>query len=85
MAQMIETLQARRERPAVVLRAMRQLQSIGERLVVAAGKSQAFTRHLLDRAGEVKREKPLHFLAVIAGFALVAGVATRVWRARADA
>jgi truncated hemoglobin YjbI len=47
--------------------------------------TQAFTRHVFDRAGEVKREKPLHFLAVIAGFALVAGIATRVWRGRADA
>ena len=41
--------------------------------------------HVLDRADEVRREKPLHFLAVIAGFALVAGIATRMWRGRADA
>jgi ElaB/YqjD/DUF883 family membrane-anchored ribosome-binding protein len=85
MAQMIETLRTGPERLAAALRAMGQLQNASKRLGVAAGKTQAFTRHVFDRAGEVKREKPLHFLAVIAGFALVAGIATRVWRGRADA
>jgi len=85
MAQMIETLRTKRERLAAALRAIGQLQNASKRLGLAAGKTQALARHVLDRADEVRREKPLHFLAVIAGFALVAGIATRMWRGRADA
>jgi ElaB/YqjD/DUF883 family membrane-anchored ribosome-binding protein len=85
MAQMIATLRIGRERLAAALRAMGQLQNASKRLGVAAGQTQAFARHVFDRAGEVQREKPLHFLAMVAGLALVAGIATRVWRGRADA
>ncbi|MCU1302987.1 MAG: hypothetical protein JWQ87_3271 [Candidatus Sulfotelmatobacter sp.] len=42
-------------------------------------KTREFTARLRDRAERVK-EEPLTILAVIAGAAAVAGVASRVWR-----
>jgi hypothetical protein len=85
MALAMDTLQTGREQLATALRIIEQLRNTGERLGFATAKAQAFTHQLLDRAGEVKREKPLYFLAAIAGLALVAGMATRIWRANTNA
>jgi hypothetical protein len=83
MAHMTGTLRTGSEQLATALGTMEKLQNAGECLGVAADETQAFANHVLDRAAEIKREKPLPFLAVIAGLALVAGIATRVWRASA--
>ena len=65
------------------------LQGAGESVGLAIGKSVAKTRQLgqqmRDRAEYVRQEKPLQLLGVLAGFAMAAGVATRVWRSNRDA
>ena len=90
MAQMVErlnTLALEEFTPAPAER--RTLQGIGESVGLAIGKSVAKTRQLgqqmRDRAEYVRQEKPLQLLGVLAGFAMAAGVATRVWRSTRNA
>jgi hypothetical protein len=45
-------------------------------------KSRYLARHLGDRATQLKEERPLQLLAVIAASAFVLGVCVRVWRSR---
>ena len=45
-------------------------------------KSRYLARHLGGRAQQLKEERPLQLLAVIAGTAFIAGVFVRVWRSR---
>lgn len=65
------------------------LQGAGESLGIAVGKmvakSREFTARVREGAEQVKEEKPLQLLAVLAGVAAVAGFATRIWRSRGNA
>jgi hypothetical protein len=72
------------------------IQRAGESLGIAAGravsKSREFVTLMRDRAyrvrqraEQVKDEKPLQILAVFAGLSVVAGFATRMWRASKNA
>lgn len=65
------------------------LQRAGESVGIAAGKTVAKSREFADlarqRAQQVTSENPLRFLAVLAGVALVAGFATRLWRSSGNA
>ena len=83
MAQMVERLNTSEDfitAPA----ATGKLQDAGESLGLALGKSVAKTRELgqqlRHRAEFVKQEKPLQLLGILAGIAMAAGFATRVWR-----
>jgi len=40
------------------------------------------TRSLLESIGRFADERPLHFVAAVAGVAFAAGVAFRIWRSR---
>jgi len=44
--------------------------------------SRDLTRRVKVRASQIKQERPLQLLAVIAGAAFVLGIVTRVWRSR---
>jgi hypothetical protein len=44
--------------------------------------SRYLSRHLRDRATQLKEERPLPLLAVIAASAFVVGIFVRVWRSR---
>jgi hypothetical protein len=53
---------------------------------------RATQRRISDAATSLSRsvrrfsdERPLHFVAVVAGIALMAGVALRIWRSKLDA
>ena len=65
------------------------LQRAGESLGIAVGntvaKSREFAARVRERAEQVKEEKPLQILAVLAGVAVVAGFATRIWRSSGNA
>ena len=88
MAQMVERLNTSEDfitAPA----ATGKLQDAGESLGLALGKSVAKTRELGQRLRDctefVKQEKPLQLLGILAGIAMAAGVATRVWRSTRNA
>ena len=65
------------------------LQRAGESLGIAVGntvaKSREFAARVRERAAQVKEEKPIQLLAVLAGVAAVAGFATRIWRSSGNA
>jgi len=65
------------------------LQDAAESLGLAIGKSVAsvrdFGRQLRDRSESFKQEKPLQLLGILAGTAMAAGFATRVWRSSRNA
>lgn len=88
MAQMLERLNTSEDfitAPA----AKGKLQDAGESLGLAIGKSVAKTRalgqQLRERAVTFKDEKPLQLLGILAGIAMAAGFATRVWRSARNA
>jgi hypothetical protein len=65
------------------------LQRAGRSLGVAAGKIaakvHAAATRIAEQAEKVKEEKPLQLLAVLAGFAAVAGFTIRFWRVNRNA
>lgn len=65
------------------------LQRAGASLGVTAGKIVAKVREaaalVAERAEKVKEERPLQLLAVLAGFAAIAGFTIRLWRASRSA
>ncbi len=88
MAQMVERLNTSEDFITAPV-ATGKLQDAGESLGLAIGKSVAKTRELgqqlRHRAEFVKQEKPLQLLGILAGIAMAAGVATRVWRSTRNA
>ena len=63
----------------------RMFENAGERLGMAVEKTRRLATRINCRAHQIKEQQPLQFLAVLAGAAFAAGVATRVWRARRNA
>jgi hypothetical protein len=88
MAHMIERLSDEEEQPSGPCRTGK-LQRAGESLGMVTGKtvakSREFATRVRERAERVREEKPLQFLAVLASVAVVAGFATRLWRASENA
>jgi hypothetical protein len=84
MADMIEGVTIRERLNTTPTRNGR-LERAGRSLGAAAGKTvakvDAAATRIAERARKVKEEKPLQLLAVLAGFAAVAGFTTRLWRA----
>jgi hypothetical protein len=88
MAQMVERLNTSEEFSTAPA-ANRKLQDAGESLGLVIGKSVAsvrdFGQQMRDRAASFKQEKPLQLLGILAGIAMAAGFATRVWRSSRNA
>ena len=88
MAQMVERLNMSEEF-ATAPAAHAKLQDAAESVGMAMGKSVAqirdFGQQLRDLAQSFKQEKPLQLLGILAGVAMAAGFATRVWRSSRNA
>ena len=54
-------------------------------LTSAFRKTGEFSARIRNRAIQLKNEQPLEFLAIIAGVAVAAGAAARIWRSSQDA
>lgn len=92
MAQMVErlhTLELEEEEFTPAPAANGRLQDAAESMGLTMGKSVAqirdFGQHLRGHAEFIKQEKPLQLLGILAGIALAAGFATRVWRSTRNA
>jgi hypothetical protein len=85
MADIMERLRTDTQQLATPVRSIGWWQNAGERLGAACGKTQAFASRMLDGAGRIKRDKPIQFLTVLAGAALAAGFAVRLWRSSTNA
>lgn len=84
MAQTVEELESG-ERIVPSGEVVELFQRAGECLGVAVESTRRFTRHLGYKAEGIKKEKPLQFLAVLAGVSVAAGFAMRLWRSSRNA